>query len=64
MGSLIIGTLKGGGVCELVMETEAEDKWQYVGGVGMSSSSLNELPGTCPSVSLVSWQGGDGEAEA
>ena len=46
------------------METEAEGKWWYVSGVGMSSSSLGGLLGSCPSVPPVSWQGGDREAEA
>lgn len=62
MGRLSIRALKGGG--ELVMETEAEGKRWYVRGAGMSSSSLDGLPGSCPSVPLVSWQGGGREAEA
>lgn len=53
-----------GGDGELVMETEAEGKRWYVRGAGMSSSSLDGLPGSYPSVPLVSWQGGEREAEA
>lgn len=54
----------GMGGCELVMETKAEGKQQYVSRAGMSFSSLDELPGSCPLVPLVFWQGGNREAAA
>lgn len=64
MGKLSISTERMGRRCELVMETPADGKCWYGSGAGMSSSSLDELLGSCPSVPLVSWQGGDREAEA
>lgn len=51
-------------MCKLVMETEAEGNQWCANGVGMSSSSLDGLLGSCPSVPPVPWQGGDREAEA
>lgn len=64
MGKLSISTKRRGRRCELVTETQAEGKRWYVSRAGMSSSSLDVLLGSCPSVLLVSWQGGDREVEA
>lgn len=64
MGRFEYQSIERGGGGELVMETEAEGKRWYVKGAGMSSSSLDGLPGSYPSVPLVSWQGGEREAEA
>lgn len=42
-----------------MMETNTEGKRWCVSEAGMSSSSLDGRPGSCPSVPLVSWRGGD-----
>lgn len=61
-GKVEYQSTEGTAGCKLVMETKAEGKRQYVSRTGMSCSSLDGLPGSCPSVPPVPCQGGGREA--